>query len=90
MAPAKLKELNLKLKDLLDKGFIQPSISPRGATVLFVEKKDEFLRIYIAYHKLNIVTIKNKYDLPKIDDLFDQIHEACYFSKIDLRSGYDQ
>ena len=73
MAPAELKELKEQLKDLLDKGFIRPSISPWGAPVLFVRKKDGSLRMYIDYHQLNKVTIKNKYPLPKIDDLFDQL-----------------
>jgi len=90
MAPAELKELKAQLKDLLDKGFIQPSISPWGAPVLFVKKKDGSLRMCIDYRQLNKVTIKNKYPLPRIDDLFDQLQGASYFSKIDLRSGYHQ
>ncbi|XP_069150522.1 uncharacterized protein [Solanum lycopersicum] len=90
MAPAELKELKLQLKDLTDKGFIQPSISPWGAPVLFVKKKDGTLRMCIDYRQLNKVTIKNKYPLPKIDDLFDQLQGSSFFSKIDLRSGYHQ
>ena len=90
MAPAKLKEMNLQLKDLLDKGFIQPSISPWGAPVLFVKKKDGYLRMCIDYRQLNKVNIKNKYPLPRIDDLFDQLQGTSYFSKIYLRSGYHQ
>ena len=90
MASAELKELKSKLKDLLDKGFIQPSISPWGAPVLFVKKKDGSFRMCIDYRQLNKVTIKNKYPLPRIDDLFDQLQGASYFSKIDLRSGYHQ
>ncbi|KAH0784229.1 hypothetical protein KY290_003827 [Solanum tuberosum] len=90
MAPAELKELKAQLKDLLDKGFIQPSISHWGAPVLFVKKKDGSLRMCIDYRQLNKVTIKNKYPLPRIDDLFDQLQGASYFSKIDLRSGYHQ
>ncbi|KAH0773395.1 hypothetical protein KY290_010532 [Solanum tuberosum] len=90
MAPAELKELNEKLKDLLDKGFIQPSISPWAVPVLFVRKKDGSLRMCIDYHQLNKMTIKNKYPLPRIDDLFDQLEGASYFSTIDLRSGYHQ
>ena len=70
MAPAELKELKLQLKDLLDKGFIQPSISPWGAPVLFVKKKDGTLRMCIHYRQLNKVTIKNKYHLPRIYNLF--------------------
>ena len=87
MAPAELKELKLQLKDLTDKGFIQPSISPWGAPVLFVKKKDGTLRMCIDYRQLNKVTIKNKYPLPRIDDLFDQLQGSSFFSKIDLRSG---
>ena len=90
MAPNELKELKLQLKDLLDKGFIQPSISPWGSPVLFIKKKDVSLRMCIDYRQLNMVTIKNKYPLPRIDDLFDQLQGASYFSKIDLRSGYHQ
>ena len=73
MAPAELKELKEQLKDLLDKGFIRPSISPWGAPVLFVKKKDGSLRMCIDYRQLNKVTIKNKYPIPRIDDLFDQL-----------------
>ena len=88
MAPAELRELKEQLKDLLEKGFIRPSISPWGAPVLFVRKKDGSLRMCIDYRQLNKVTIKNKYPLPRIDDLFDQLQGAKCFSKIDLRSGY--
>ena len=90
MAPAELMELKEQLKDLLDKGFIRPSISPWGAPVLFVKKKDGSLRMCIDYRQLNKVTIKNKYLIPRIDDLFDQLQGASHFSKIDLRSGYHQ
>ncbi|WMV19296.1 hypothetical protein MTR67_012681 [Solanum verrucosum] len=90
MAPAELKELKEQLKDLLDKGFIQPSISLWGAPVLFVRKKDGSLRMCIDYRQLNKVTIKSKYPLLRIDDLFDQHQGANYFSKIDLRLGYHQ
>ncbi|WMV32513.1 hypothetical protein MTR67_025898 [Solanum verrucosum] len=90
MPLAKLKELKEQLKDLLDKGFICPSVSPWGALVLFVRKKDGSLRMCIDYQQLNKVTIKNKYLLPRIDDLFDQLKCASYFYKIDLRSGYHQ
>ncbi|EOY14297.1 Retrotransposon protein, putative [Theobroma cacao] len=90
MAPAELKELKAQLQDLVDKGFIRPSISPWGAPVLFVKKKDGTLRLCIDYRQLNRVTIKNKYPLPRIDDLFDQLRGAMVFSKIDLRSGYYQ
>jgi len=90
MAPAELKELKEQLKDLLEKGFIRPSISPWGAPVLFVRKKDGSLRMCIDYRQLNKMTVKNRYPLPRIDDLFDQLQGASYFSKIDLRSGYHQ
>ena len=90
MAPAELKELKLQLKDLTDKGFIQLNISPRGALVMFVKKKYGTLRMCIDYQNLNKVTIKNKYPLPKIDDLFDQLQGSSFFSKIDLRSRYHQ
>ena len=86
MAPAELREL----KDLLEKGVIRPSMSPWGAPVLFVHKKDGKLRMCIDYQQLNKVTIKNKYPLPRIDDLFDRLQGAKCFSKIDLRSGYHQ
>ncbi|XP_061999269.1 uncharacterized protein LOC133716595 [Rosa rugosa] len=90
MAPAELKELKTQLQELLDKGFIRPSVSPWGAPVLFVKKKDDTLRLCIDYRKLNKVTVKNKYPLPRIDDLFDQLRGAKVFSKIDLRTGYHQ
>ncbi|KAL5553902.1 hypothetical protein UlMin_041303 [Ulmus minor] len=90
MAPAELKELQIQLQKLLDKGFIRPSYSPWGAPVLFVKKKDGTLRMCIDYRELNKLTIKNKYPLPRIDDLFDQLKGAANFSKIDLRSGYHQ
>ena len=90
MAPLELRELKVQLQDLLDKGFIRPSTSPWGAPVLFVKKKDGSLRMCVDYRQLNKVTIKNKYPLPRIDDLFDQLQGAEYFSKIDLQSGYHQ
>ncbi|KAI3707163.1 hypothetical protein L6452_25432 [Arctium lappa] len=90
LAPSEMKELMSQLQELLDKGFIRPSTSPWGAPVLFVKKKDGTMRMCIDYRELNKVTIKNRYPLPRIDDLFDQLQGACYFSKIDLRSGYHQ
>ena len=87
MNPTELKELKLQLIDLTDKGFIQPSISPWGAQVLFVKKNDGALKICIDYRQLNKVTIKNNYPLPRIDDLFDQIQGSSLFSKIYLHSG---
>ncbi|KAL0556794.1 hypothetical protein IC582_005311 [Cucumis melo] len=90
MAPAELKELKVRLQELLDKGFIRPSVSPWGAPVLFVKKNDGSMRLCIDYRELNKVTVKNRYPLPRIDDLFDQLQGATVFSKIDLRSGYHQ
>ena len=90
MAPAELKELKAQWQDLLDKGFIQSSVSPRGAPVLFVTKKDGSMRLCIDYRELNKRTIKNKYPLPRIEDLFDQLREGMVFSKIDLQSGYHE
>ena len=90
MAPTELKELKSQLQELLDKGFIRPSVSPWGAPVLFVKKKDGTLRMCIDYRQINKVTVKNKYPLPRIEDLFDQLKRAGAFSKIDLRSGYYQ
>jgi hypothetical protein len=90
MPPNELAELKIQLKDLLDKGFIHPSASPWGCPALFVKKKDNSLRLCVDYRPLNTVTIKNKYPLPRIDILFDQLAGAKVFSKIDLRSGYHQ
>jgi hypothetical protein len=90
MALTELAELKLQIAELQQKGYIRPSSSPWGAPVLFVTKKDGSIRMCIDYRSLNEVTIKNKYPLPQIDDLFDQLQGAKYFSKIDLRSGYHQ
>jgi hypothetical protein len=90
MSPVELKELKIQLQGLLDKGYIRPSISPWGCSTLFVEKKDKEMRLCVDYRPLNVVTIKNKYPLPRIDILFDQLAGAQVFSKIDLRSGYHQ
>ena len=90
MAPVELKELKLQLQEWLEKGFIQPSVSPWGALVLFVKKKDGTLRLGVDYRQLNKMRMKNKYLLPWIDDLFDQLNGASVFSKIDLRSEYHQ
>jgi hypothetical protein len=84
---AKLKE---NIKELLEKGFIHPSSSPWGAPMIFVLKKDGTQRLCVDYCALNEVTVKNKYPLLRIDDLFDQLRGACVFSNIDLRSGYHQ
>jgi hypothetical protein len=85
-----LVELKKQIDELLEKGYIRPSTSPWAAPVLFVEKKDGTKRMCIDYRALNEVTIKNKYPLPQIEDLFDQLRGASVFSKIDLRSGYHQ
>jgi hypothetical protein len=90
MSPVELKELKIQLQGLLDKGYIHPSISPWGCSMLFVEKKDKELRLCVDYRPLNAVTIRNKYPLPCIDILFDQLAGALVFSKIDLRSSYHQ
>ncbi|GKF16762.1 putative nucleotidyltransferase, ribonuclease H, partial [Tanacetum coccineum] len=90
LAPSEMEELSGQLKELQDKGFIRPSLSPWGAPVLFVKKKDGSFRMCIDYIELNKLTIKNRYPLPRIDDLFDQLQGSQYFSKIDLRSGYHQ
>ncbi|TYK01415.1 ty3-gypsy retrotransposon protein [Cucumis melo var. makuwa] len=90
MALAGLKELKVQLQELLDKGFIRPSVSPWGAPVLFVKKKDGSMCLCIDYRELNKVTVKNRYPLPRIDDLFDQLQGATVFSKIYLRLGYHQ
>jgi hypothetical protein len=90
MAANQLVELKEQIKELLDKGYIRPSASPWGAPIIFVPKKDGSKRMCIDYRSLNEVTIKNKYSLPRIDDLFDQLKGACVFSKIDLHSGYHQ
>ena len=88
MAPLELKELKAQLQEMLDRGFIRPSVSPWGAPVDFVKKKDGTLRLCIDFRELNKVTVKNKYPLPRIDDMFDKLQGSCVFSKIDLIYGY--
>jgi hypothetical protein len=90
MPPNELAELKTQLQDILEKGFIRPSSSPWGCLVIFIKKKDQTLWMCVDYRPLNEVTIKNKYPLPQIDILFDQLTGARVFSKIDLRSGYHQ
>jgi hypothetical protein len=90
MGPKELKELKEQLDELESKGFIQESISPWGSPVIFVDKRDGGQRMCGDFRNLNNVTIKNKYPLPRIQDLFDQVHGAGVFSKIDLRFGYHQ
>ena len=90
MSTPEMLELNMQLQELLEKKYIRPSVSPWGASVLFIKKKDGTLRLCIDYRQLNKVTVKNRYPLPRIDDLFDQVRGAKLFSKIDLRSGYHQ
>ena len=90
MTPIELKELKTQLYELLDKGFVRPSVSPWGAPVLFVKKKDGTLQMCIDYRQIKKVIVKNKYPLPRIEDLFDQLKGASVFSKIDLRPRYYQ
>ena len=90
MTPVELKELKLQLQELLEKGLIHPSVSPWGAQVLFVKKKDGKLRLCVDYRQLNKMTVKNKYLLPRIDDLFNQLKGVSVFSNIDLRFRYHQ
>jgi hypothetical protein len=90
MITPELAELKEHVMELLEKGFICPSSSPWGAPVIFIPKKDGTQRLCVDYHALNKVTVKNKYMLSRIDDLFDQLRGACVFSMIDLRSGYHQ
>ncbi|GJZ21342.1 putative reverse transcriptase domain-containing protein [Tanacetum coccineum] len=90
LAPSEMKELSEQLQELSDKGFIRPSSSPWGAPVLFVKKKDGSFRMCIDYRELNKLTVKNRYPLLRIDDLFDQLQGSSVYSKIDLRSGYHQ
>ena len=90
MEPVEFQELKVQIQELLGKGFIRPSTSPWGAPVLFTKKKDKTLRLCIDYKQLNRVTIKNRYPLPRIDDLFDNLKGARVYSKIDLRTGYHQ
>ena len=90
MAPLELKELRKQLDQLLNIGFIRLRTSPWGAPVLFVKKHDETLRLCTYYRCLSRVTVKNKYPLPQIEDLFDQLRGSKYYSKIDLRIGYHQ
>ena len=88
MGTHELKELQIQLEELLKKGYIRPSVSLWGAPILFVRKKDGTLRLCIDFRQLNKATMKNRYPLPRIDDLFDQLRGAKILSKIDLRSGY--
>nr|GEX60815.1 putative reverse transcriptase domain-containing protein [Tanacetum cinerariifolium] len=90
LAPSKMKELAKQLQELSVKGFIRPSSSPWGAPVLFVKKKDRSFRMCIDYRELNELTVKNRYPLPRIDDLFNQLQGSSVYSKIYMRSGYHQ
>jgi hypothetical protein len=90
MTPKELANLKVQLKKLLDKGYIHPSSSPWGCPALFVKKKDQSLRLCVDYRPLNAVTIKNKYPLPRIDILSDQLASDKVFSKVNLHSGYHQ
>jgi hypothetical protein len=90
MSVEELKELKKKLTELEEAGYIHSSSSPWGASVLFVQKKDGSQRTCVDYRSLNDVIVKNKYLLPRIEDLFDQMRGTRVFSNIDLRSGYHQ
>nr|GFA86983.1 putative reverse transcriptase domain-containing protein [Tanacetum cinerariifolium] len=90
LAPFIMKDLSKQLKELSDKGFIRTSSSPWGAPTLFLKKKDGSFRMHIDYRELNNLTVKNRYPLPRIDDLFDQLQGSSVYSKIDLRSGFHQ
>jgi hypothetical protein len=88
MSNPELKEFQMQLEEILKKGYIHPSVSPWGDLVLFVKNKDGTLRLCIDFRQLKKVTVNNKYHLPRIDDLFDQLKNEKIFSKIDLRLGY--
>jgi hypothetical protein len=90
MSPVEIKELKIQLQGLLDKGYIHPRTSPWGCSALFVEKKDKELNLCVDYRLLNVVTIKNKCPIKRIDILFHKLAGAQVFSKIDLHSGYHQ
>jgi hypothetical protein len=90
MSTPELVELKLQLKEMWDKGYILPGVSPWGASALLVKNKDGTLILCIDYKQFNKVTIKNKYPLPKMDDLFNQLRGATILSKIDLRYGYNK
>nr|GEY18854.1 putative reverse transcriptase domain-containing protein [Tanacetum cinerariifolium] len=90
LAPLEMRELSDQLQELTDRGFIRPSTLPWGDPVLFVKKKDRSFRMCIDYWELNKLTVNNRYPLPRIDDLFDQLQSSSVYSKIDLRSGYHQ
>ena len=90
MAPVELQELRVQLQGLLDKGFIRPSTSPWGTSILVAKKRIKTLRLCIGYRQMNRVTIKNQYPLPRIDNLFDQLRGVRVYSKIGLRTGYHQ
>ena len=90
MSPSELAELKSQLEELSEQGFIRPSTSPWGAPALFFGKKDSSSRMCIDYRAVNRLTVKNSYPLPRIDDILDQLFEARYFTKLDLRSGYHQ
>ncbi|GKB21114.1 hypothetical protein Tco_0855037, partial [Tanacetum coccineum] len=90
LAQSEMKELSDQLQELSDKGFIRPSSSPWRAPVLFVKKKDGSFQICIEYRELNKMTVKNRYPLPRINDLFDQLQGSSVYLKVEMRSGYHQ
>lgn len=88
MAPSELAELRKKLNELLEAGLIQPSKAPYGAPMLFQRKAEGTLRMCVDYRALSKVTVRNKYPVPHVAELFDRLSKATYFTKLDLRSGY--
>lgn len=90
MSPLELQGARKQIEDLLEKGYIQPSKSPFGAPILFVRRKNGALLMCINYRGLNLITKKNLYNLPRIDELLEGLAGACFFSKLDLASGYHQ
>ena len=88
MAPVELRELMVQLQELLDREYIQPSVSPYGATVLFAKKKDGLLQLCVDYWRLNVLTVKNVYPLPLIHEMLDRIRTAKIFTALDLKDAY--
>ena len=90
LSSSEMEELRRQVELLLEQGWIRPSSSPYGAPVLFIPKKNGKWRMCVDYRALNKITIKNRYPLPKIEELLDRLRGALYFTKLDLHSGYHQ